>query len=118
MTTILLVSAISFLGGLILGYFLARLDAIYTLLREQASGLTVEQRQPTSFFAKQRKEREQAEVEEKIGKIAIDERKFVADINVDNIQKVTEVELGKTTTQQDNINQSVSKLARLKETNA
>ena len=109
MSTTILVGVAAGLAGIILGYFLARLDAIYTLLRDQSNSAPS---QPQSFFAKQK--REQAEVEEKVGKISIDERKFVSDIKTDNIKKVTEVELGKKTQQQDNINQSVSRLAQLK----
>jgi predicted Holliday junction resolvase-like endonuclease len=99
--------------GIILGYLLARLDAVYTMLRDNQAGLTREQRQPTSFFTKERR-REQAAVEEKIGQISIDSSKFVTDIRTDNIKKLTDTILGKTTTQQDTINQSVSKLAQLK----
>jgi len=108
-STVILVGVAAGLAGIILGYFLARLDAIYALLRDQPRAV---QDQPQSFFAKQK--REQAEVQEKVGKISIDERKFVADIKTDNIKKVTEVELGKKTQQQDNINQAVSRLAQLK----
>lgn len=110
---IYLVGIAAGLGGLVLGYFLARLDAIYTLLREQQSGLTFEQRQPSSFFAKKH-DKAQAEVEAKVGQISIDTSKFVTEIKTDNIQKVNAVELGKKTTQQDTLNQSVSKLAQLK----
>lgn len=113
MTIYITLVAVSVAAGLVLGYLLARLDAIYSLLREQQSGLTLDQRQPTSFFAKE-KRREQAEVEEKVGQIAIDSSKFVTDIRTDNIKKVTDTILGKTTTQQDTINQSVSRLAQLK----
>lgn len=110
---IYLVGIAAGLGGIVLGYFLARLDAIYTMLREQQSGLTLEQRQPSSFFAKKR-DKAQAEVEEKVGQISIDASKFVTDIKTDNISKVTDIVMGKTTTQQDTLNQSVSKLAQLK----
>jgi hypothetical protein len=109
MSMTILVGVAAGFVGIILGYFLARLDAIYTLLRGQSNSAPS---QPQSFFAKQK--RDQAEVEERMGKISIDERKFVADIKTDNIKKVTEVELGKKTQQQDNINQSVSRLAQLK----
>lgn len=113
MTEYVAIAAAVGLAGIFLGYFLARLDAVYTILRDNQSGLTREQRQPTSFFTKERK-REQAEVEEKVGQISIDSSKFVTDIRTDNIKKVTDTILGKTTTQQDTINQSVSKLAQLK----
>ena len=113
MTIYITLVAASVAAGLVLGYLLARLDAIYTPLREQQTGLTVAQRQPSSFFAKKR-DKAQAEVETKVGQIEIDSSKFVTDIRTDNITKLTDTILGKTTTQQDTINQSVSKLAQLK----
>jgi hypothetical protein len=99
--------------GIILGYLLARLDAVYTMLRDNQTGLTLEQRQPSSFFAKKH-DKARAEVEERVGQISIDASKFVTDIRTDNIKKITDTVLGKTTTQQDTLNQSVSKLAQLK----
>lgn len=114
MSTVLLVGVASGLAGVILGYLLARLDAIYTLLRaKQESGLLLEQRQPSSFFAKKH-DRERAAVQEKIGGISIDTSTFVTEIKTDTMQKVNDVAMGKTTTQSDTINQSVSKLAQLK----
>lgn len=113
MTAYVLIAVGAGVVGVVLGYLLARLDAIYTLLRDSQSGLTLEQRRPSSFFAKKH-DKEQTEVEEKIGQISIDSSKFVTDIRTDNINKITDVVLGKTTTQQDTINQSVSKLAQLK----
>lgn len=113
MTEYIAIAAAVGLVGIFLGYLLARLDAVYTILRDKQSGLTLEQRQPQSFFAKERR-REQAEVEEKVNQISIDASKFVTDIRTDNIQKVTDIVMGKTTTRQDTLNQSVSKLAQLK----
>jgi hypothetical protein len=113
MTEYVSIAVAAGLVGIILGYFLARLDAVYAMLRDNQAGLTREQRQPTSFFTKERR-REQADVEEKVGQISIDASKFVTDIRTDNIQKVTDIVMGKTTTQQDTLNQSVSKLAQLK----
>lgn len=107
---IYVVAVVAGLAGLVFGYVIARLDGIYSLLREQpVNNLPT----PSSFFAKKR-DKAQAAVEAKVGQIAIDDRKFVTDIKTDNISKVTDVELGKKTTQQDTINQSVSKLAQLK----
>lgn len=113
MTAYIAVAAAAGLAGVLFGYFLARLDAIYTVLRENQSGLTLEQRQPSSFFAK-KYDKARADVQEKIGQIEIDTRKFVTEIKTDAIQKGSDKELCKKTTQQDTINQSVSKLAQLK----
>lgn len=99
------------LAGVVLGYVIARLDGIYSLLRHQREADTLPQ--PSSFFAKKR-DKLQAEVEERVAQIAIDSSKFVTDIRTDNINKITDIVLGTTTTQQDTINQSVSKLAQLK----
>lgn len=105
-----LAAAAAGLGGIVMGYVIARLDGIYSLLRQQPVNNLPE---PSSFFAKKR-DKAQAEVEEKVGQISIDASKFVTDIRTDNISKINNVELGKTTTQQDTLNQSVSKLAQLK----
>lgn len=96
--------------GVVLGYVIARLDGIYSLLRHQPVNNTPE---PSSFFAT-KLDKKQTAVEARVAQVSIDERKFVADIKTDNIQKVNELELGNKTTQQDTINQSVSKLAQLK----
>lgn len=104
------VAALAGLFGVVFGYMLARLDSIYSLLREQpVNNLPA----PSSFFAKKH-DKSRAEVEERVAQVSIDERKFVTDIRTDTISKVNDVELGNKTTQQDTINQSVSKLAQLK----
>ena len=107
---IYLVGVTAGLVGLVLGYVIARLDGIYSLLRQQPASTLPE---PSSFFAKKH-DRKQAAVEARVAQVSIDESKFVTDIKTDNISKVNELALGKTTTQQDTINQSVSKLAHLK----
>ena len=107
---IYLVGVAAGLGGIVLGYVIARLDGIYSLLRQQSVNTPPA---PPSFFAKKR-DTVQAAVEERVSQISIDDSKFVTDIRTDNISKINNVELGKTTTQQDTINQSVSKLAQLK----
>lgn len=48
------------------------------------------------------------------GKIEIDTGKYVGAINTETLQKTQQLELGKTTQTQDDINSSVSKLAQLK----
>jgi hypothetical protein len=97
--------------GVVLGYFLARLDGIYArLMQEDRTG-------PVDFFRKENckwPRPDPQQLKEKITAVSIDDSKFVTDIKTDNISKVNELELGKTTTQQDTINQSVSKLAQLK----
>ena len=110
---------IGVLGGFVLGYFIARMDFLYVVLRklhgDAGGGLTLESRaQPTSFFAKEKQAQARAAVQEKIGQIEIDTSKFVTEIRTDNIQKVNDAELGHKTTKQDTINNSVAKLAQLK----
>lgn len=107
---IYLVGVAAGLTGVVLGYLIARLDSIYSLLRQQPANNLPE---PSSFFAT-KLDKKQTAVEARVAQVAIDERKFVADIKTDNISKVNELELGKKTTQQDTLNQSVSKLAQLK----
>lgn len=105
-----LIGALAGLGGLVVGYAIARLDGIYSLLRQQPVNTLPT---PSSFFATKLDKR-QAAAAERVAQVSIDESKFVTDIKTDTIQKVNELALGKTTTQQDTINQSVSKLAHLK----
>lgn len=109
------------LGGFFLGYFFARMDFLYAVLRrfhgiEGGHGLVLESRvqQPTSFFEKEKKAAKVAETKEKLGKIDIDTRTVVTKIDTDAIQPGSNIELGKTTAQEDTINASVSKLAQLK----
>lgn len=109
------------LGGFVLGYFFARLDFFYVMLRKMhgtdgGQVLVMESRvqEPTSFFEKEKKTTKQADVKEKLGKIDIDTRTVVTKIDTDGIQQGSSVELGKTTAQEDTINASVSKLAQLK----
>mgnify|MGYP003345137404 FL=1 len=108
------------LGGFVLGYFIARMDFLYVVLKklhgEGGGSLIMESRvqQPTSFFEKEKKAAKQAEVKEKLGKIDIDTRTVVTKIDTDAIQPGSDIELGKTTAQEDTITASVSKLAQLK----
>mgnify|MGYP003350642188 CR=1 FL=1 len=95
----------------IAGWCIATIAECYKLKMYRDSFLPVQQ--PSSFFATKLDKRQSA-VEDRVAQVSIDERKFVTDIKTDTIQKVTEIEMGKTTTQQDTINQSVSKLAQLK----
>lgn len=115
-----LYTALGVLGGFFLGYFFARMDFLYVVLRkihgEGGPSLVMESRvqSPTSFFEKEKKAAKQAEVKEKLGKIDIDTRTVVTKIDTDTIQQGSKVELGKVTAQEDTINASVSKLAQLK----
>lgn len=110
------------LGGFLLGYFFARMDFLYIVLRqiheygEGGRQLVMESRvqQPTSFFEKEKKAEKAAAVKEKLGKIDIDTRTVVTKIDTDTIQPGSAVELGRTTSQADTINSSVNKLAQLK----
>jgi len=110
MDTIYAVAALAGAGGFIVGYSVARLDGIYSLLRQPPANTLPE---PSSFFAPKHAKKPAA-VAARVAQVAIDDSTFVTDIKTDNISKVNELELGKTTTQQDTLNQSVSKLAQLK----
>jgi hypothetical protein len=104
-------------GGFVLGYTVARLDALYYLWRSAHSGgvLTTESRvqQPTSFFTKA-KQPDTANPKAALGAIDIDARTVVTKIDTGAMQRGSAVELGKTTAQEDTISASVSKLANLK----
>lgn len=106
------------LGGFVLGYFIARMDFLYVVLKkihgEGSTGtLIMESREkPASFFEKEKKF--EAAVSKKLGKIDIDTRTVVTKIDTETIQRGSDVELGRTTAQEDTINASVSKLAQLK----
>jgi hypothetical protein len=110
------------LGGFLLGYFFARVDFFYTVLRkvhEYGDGgrtLVMESRvqSPTSFFEQEKKAAKVSATKEKLGKIDIDTRTVVTKIDTDAIQKGSDMELGKTTAHEDTLNASVSKLAQLK----
>jgi hypothetical protein len=108
------------LGGFVLGYFIARMDFLYVVLKkihgEGSGSFIMESRvqSPTSFFEKEKQAAKVSDTKEKLGKIDIDTRTVVTKIDTDTIQKGSDVELGKTTAQEDTINASVSKLAQLK----
>lgn len=100
------------------GYFFARLDYLYVRMREIHEGASQLPR-ATGFFAQRvesasTKKPAQTQTHAVAEKIAIDTRTVVTEINTSGIQKGSEVEMGKTTSQQDAINESVSKLAQLK----
>ena len=93
--------------GLVVGYIVARLDGIYMLLRAgEAPSLTMEYRaKPAS---------KRAEPATDLRKISIDTGTVVTDIKTDGMSKANDVAIGKETVLEDNLNQSVSKLAQLK----
>lgn len=102
-------------GGFVCGYMCARLDYLYVRLREWHEGAS-QIPQATGFFAQRmeqapRRSDKPSPVAERID---IDTRTVVTEINTAGIQKGSAVEFGKTTSQQDAITSSVSKLAQLK----
>lgn len=102
--------------GVIGGYCCARLDYVYVRLREWHEGAS-QIPQATGFFAQrmERASRQSSPAPQAVAeKIDIDTRTVVTEINTKDIQKVSEVELGTTTSKQDTINESVSRLAQLK----
>lgn len=106
--------------GFLLGYFFARLDFFYVVLRklhgDSGGAIVMENRAaaPVSFFEREKPTTKAAEVKEKLGKIDIDTRTVVTKIDTDTIQRGSTAEMGKVTAQEDTINASVSKLAQLK----
>lgn len=105
--------------GFVCGYLFARLDYIYVRMREFHEGASQIPR-ATGFFAQRMesaatgKRTGQTQAHAVAEKIDIDTRTVVTEIDTKGIQKGSEVEMGKTTSQQDTINDSVSKLAQLK----
>lgn len=89
--------------GIAIGYAIGRLDSLIGALRVGGNDA-----KPQSFFAKE------AAAKREKAKVEIDERKYVAAVNTNTLTKLSEAELGKTSVAEDNIQQSVSKLAQLK----
>ena len=106
------------IGGFLTGYFFARLDLIYVWLRAgieagPRSAASVVQ-QPTSFFDKEARADKVKAQANKLGGISIDSSKVVTKIDTAGIERGSDVEFGRTTSQQDGLKESVSKLAQLK----
>jgi hypothetical protein len=99
------------IGAFLGGYFFARLDSVYALLRSGVSPQIQATQKPTSFFDK---ERQAERAEKKLGGISIDSSKVVTKIDTAGIEKGSNVEFGRTTSQQDGLKTSVSKLSQLK----
>lgn len=93
--------------GLVVGYIVARLDGIYMLLRagEAPSFIPDYRSRPAS---------KRAEPVTDLRKISIDTGTVVTDIKTDGMSKTNDVAIGKETVLEDNLNQSVSRLAQLK----
>lgn len=82
-----------------LGYLLARLNDVRSMSWDGAD-------RPRSFFDNNKPEKKKAKVD-------IDESTYVTEVSTDTLQKSFS-EIGKTTSTQDSVDSSVSKLAKLK----
>lgn len=112
-------------GGIVVGYALARLDGIYFLLRQWHSagapgGMTAvntliaeQTERPTSRVVKT-DDRSDNTTKATFGKIDIDSRTVVTQINTAGLQRASSAEMGKTTQTTDEIDKSVSRLSQLK----
>ena len=98
------------LAAFALGYIIGRVDLLVYLLSEK------EQADPVGFFQKNKPSalRENAESKAKAKVADIDSSKFVAPISTAGMERSDSAALGKTTTTEDDIQASVSKLAQLK----
>jgi hypothetical protein len=99
-------------AGVVAGYAVARLDGISRYLyNSSANNLQLEMRQP-GFFTKNRAAAPAEAI--KAAKIDIDTRKVVTEINTKGLEPASPAELGTTTTTEDTITKSVSRLSQLK----
>jgi len=98
------------LGAFALGYIMGRVNLLVSTLAEKPPA------GPTGFFQKNRPNalRENAETKSRAPVADIDSSKFVAPISTAGMERKDTAELGKTTTTEDDIQASVSKLAQLK----
>jgi hypothetical protein len=98
------------LAAFAFGYIIGRVDLLVYLLGEK------EQADPVGFFQKNKPRalRENAESSAKAKVADIDSSKFVAPISTAGMERTDTAALGKTTTTEDDIQASVSKLAQLK----
>lgn len=95
------------LGAFALGYLVGRVDWLVCLLREKAPA------GPPGFFQKN-KPGAPHETAQRKPVADIDSSKFVAPISTAGMERTDTAALGKTTTTEDDIQASVSKLAQLK----
>lgn len=91
------------LVGIAIGYAVGRIDALIGMLRGSSTSV-----KPRSFF-----DPEPPAKTDKT-KFEIDERKYVSQVSTDTLTKTDSTALGKISVAEDNIGQSVSKLAQLK----
>lgn len=99
--------------GVVVGYALARLDALCSVgIRTYAVSADVDDTRPV----RRRTAKISAESDEPAVKISIDDAKFVGEISTAGMAKTehSAKELGKTMQTNDDIGSSVSKLAQLK----
>lgn len=97
-------------GAFALGYIVGRVNLVVALLAEKQT------QAPVGFFQKHKPQgpRENAESANRAAGVAIDSSKFVAPISTAGMERKDTAALGKTTTTEDDIQASVSKLAQLK----
>lgn len=108
------------IGCLVAGYALARLDGIYFLLQQWhdaglPGGITNQQVSTPAqagFFNKKHDRPDSPTTA--AGKIDIDSRTVVTQINTAGLQRASAAEMGKTTQTADEIDKSVSRLSQLK----
>jgi uncharacterized protein YacL len=103
MSPSILIPIVTFFIGYFFGFYFGKIDSFINLLKEKHN-VNNKEVQPLSFLQKIK--------EEKTNQINIDERKFVTKVDTSfekNFQK-----LGKEVMSNDNIDSSVSKLAKLK----
>jgi hypothetical protein len=92
--------------GFVLGYLLGRIDALIDIFRDSDKDNGLPKPKPFSFTKSAEPTARKS--------VTIDERKYVAPISTDGLAKAETTTLGKTTTKEDDIQASVSKLAQLK----
>ena len=104
------------IGGFVLfvlGYLIGRVDVIHRLLRKQEKNVVYTTTSTESTNSQKRIKTDSDTPALKPPKITIDESKFVTTIKTDSFQKDFD-DLGNTTTSEDNIKSSISKLSQLK----
>jgi len=99
--TINLIVFLGILGSFVAGYLVGRVDKI-------AGALQSNTQQPASFL---KAAKTSAAIKAAVN---IDDTKYVTTIRTDGLAKMQDTAIGKTTTTQDDIQTSVSKLAQLK----
>lgn len=96
-------------AAFVLGYIVGRLDFIAGRLAAAVGAET------QSSFIPQTRGRKNNTVAPSVSSVAaIDEAKVVLPINTAGMQKVNQIELGKTTAVADDVNSAASRLAQLK----